>query len=170
VCIRKDDPYFLPDYDHEELSGCFLRAMKILSKLMADIAADPEYIAQFKHDGIHHRLNLPEKMLKGSKKYYLVVETEASQEKVVQELEKIAKLSSYKYLGLLVAQSLPGLPLRHVEHPPPELPRRSMGIYFNINHKTRLWKKVVEDKNLALSWDTKPKDVKIELMVSGRDD
>jgi hypothetical protein len=44
-----------------------------------------------------------------------------------------------------------------------------MGIYFSVNHKSRLWKKVIEDKNLALSWDTKPQDTKIELMVAGRD-
>lgn len=170
VRIRKDDPFYLPAYDHEGMSGCFLRAIKILSKLMRDIAADPEYIAQFKYDGIHHRLNLPPKMMRGRKQYYLVVETEGAQEKVVHELENIAKLSSYKYLGLLIAQSLPGIPIRHVPHPPPELPRRSMGIYFKLNHKTRLWKKVIEDQNLALSWDTKPKNTKIELMVSGRDE
>jgi type VI secretion system protein ImpJ len=169
VRIRKDDPYYLPAYDHESLSRCFLRAMKVLSKLMGDIAADPEYIAPFKYDGINHRLSLPAKLLKGPKRYYLVVETETAKEKVVQELENMAKLSSYKYLGLLIAQSLPGIPLRHIPHPPPELPRRSMGIYFRINHKSRLWKKVVEDKNLALSWDTKPQDTKVELMVAGRD-
>ncbi|MGD9368086.1 MAG: type VI secretion system baseplate subunit TssK [Desulfobacteraceae bacterium] len=170
VRIRKDDPYYLPGYDHEELSRCFLRAIKIMTKLMGDIAADPEYIAQFKYDGSEYKLKLPPKMLKGRKRYYLVIETTADRKKVVTELESMAKLSSPEYLGLLIAQSLPGIEVSHVKHPPPELPSRSMGIYFIINHQSRLWQKVLEEKSLALSWDTRPEDAKIELMVSGRDE
>ncbi len=170
VRIRKDDPFYLPAYDHETLSHCFRRAIKILVKLMGDIAADPEYIALFAFNGTHYHLDLPAKMLEGRKKYYLVVETEAAPDQIVSELESMAKLCSAKYLELLIAQSLPGIQIRHVEHPPPELPRRSLGIYFSINHKNRLWQKVFEEKNLALSWDTKPEDAKIEMMVSGRDE
>ncbi len=170
VRIRKDDPFYLPPYDHEELSRCFQRTVKILTKLMDDIAADPEYISLFTYDGTCHCLELPPKMLEGRKRYYLVVETEADQEQVASELENLAKLSSPKYLDLLIAQSLPGIRLRRVEHPPPELPRRSMGTYFSIDHKSRLWQKVREEKNLALSWDTRPEDARVELMVSGRDE
>jgi type VI secretion system protein ImpJ len=170
VRINKDDPYYLPTYNHDELSHCFKRATKILTKLMADIASDPEYIAQFQFDSINYQLRLPPKMLEGRKKYFLVIETDTPPEKVVPELENLAKLSSPKYLDLLIAQSLPGIQLRHVKHPPPELPRRSMGIYFSINHKNRLWQKVVAEKKLTLSWDTRPQDAKIELMVSGRDE
>ena len=82
----------------------------------------------------------------------------------------MAKLSSPDYIGLLIAQSLPGIPLRNEKYPPPELPRRSMGVYFSIDHKNRLWQKVIDEKKLSLSWDTKPKDAKIELMVAGRDE
>jgi type VI secretion system protein ImpJ len=170
VRIRKDDPFYLPPYDHESLSHCFKRAIKILVRLMGDIAADPEYIAQFTFDGTNYGLDVPPKMLAGRKKYYLVVETEASREQVVSELEKMAKLSSPDYIGLLIAQSLPGIPLHNEKYPPPELPRRSMGIYFSIDHKNRLWQKVIDEKKLSLSWDTKPNDAKIELMVAGRDE
>lgn len=170
VRIRKDDPFYLPPYDHEVLSHCFKRAIKILVRLMSDIAADPEYIAQFTFDGANYGLDVPPQMLTGRKKYYLVVETEAPRKQVVAELEKMAKLSSPDYIGLLIAQSLPGIPLHNEKYPPPELPRRSMGVYFSIDHKNRLWQKVLDEKKLSLSWDTKPKDAKIELMVAGRDE
>jgi hypothetical protein len=45
-----------------------------------------------------------------------------------------------------------------------------MGIYFTINHTNRLWTKVIEDQKLALAWDTRPKDARIELMVAGGDE
>jgi type VI secretion system protein ImpJ len=71
---------------------------------------------------------------------------------------------------MLIVQSLRGIELKHIPHPPQELPRRSMGIYFTINHTNRLWAKVIEDQKLALAWDTRPKDARMELMVAGGDE
>ncbi len=170
VHIPKESPFYLLDYDHEELSGCFKRAKYVLSKLMQDIAADPEYVAPLEYDGFYHSLELAPKLFQGRKRYYLVVETEAALDLVKSELEGLAKLSSPKNLSMLVAQSLPGIEIKHIEHPPSELPRRSMGIYFRINHKNRFWAKIVEEKKLALCWETKPQDAKIELMITGRDE
>jgi type VI secretion system protein ImpJ len=169
INVTAKSPFYLFDYDHEELSRCFKRAGAILTRLMLDIAADPEYVTPFKYDGQKYMVELPTKLLQGAKRYYLVVETDSAPDMVVAELQGQAKMSSAKYLSLLVAQSLPGISLKHLSHPPPELPRRSMGIYFMINHKSRLWQKVVEEQNLALSWETHPEDAKIELMVAGRE-
>lgn len=170
VYIRKDNPFYLIDYDHEELSRCFKRVKTILSKLMADIAADPEYVAPFEFDGSYYTVQLAPKLLNGRRRYYLVIETDAELELVKKEMESLAKLSTQRYISLLVSQSLPGLKIKYIEHPPPELPRRNAGIYFAVNTKGRMWQKVIEEKNLALCWDNSPADAKIELMVAGRDD
>ena len=169
VNAKPDNAFFLFDYDHEELSKCFKRAASVLARLMIDIAADPEYVAPFVYDGQNYTVELPTRMLQGAKRYYLAVSTDAPPDTVVAELEGQAKMSSSKYLALLIAQSLPGIGLKHTPHPPPELPRRNMAIYFVINHKNRLWQKVVEERNLALSWATRPEDAKLELMVAGRE-
>ncbi len=169
INVTPKSPFYLYEYDHEELSKCFRRAASILAKLMLDIAADPEYVTPFKYDGQNYSVELPTKLLQGPKRYYLVVETDTAPDVVVAELEGQAKMSSAKYLSLLVAQSLPGISIKHIPHPPPELPRRNMGIYFVINSKSRLWQKVVEEQSLALSWTTHPEDAKIELMVAGRE-
>ena len=167
VNIGQDNPLFLYEYHHETLTKCFKRARKILTKLLVDIAADPEYVAPFSFDGVLYTLSVPTKFLHGRKRYYLVVETDAAPDKVVAEMQNQVKMSSAKILPLLINQSLPGIQIKHIAHPPPELPRRSMGIYFMINHKGRLWKKVIEEQQIALTWQTHPKDAKIELMVAG---
>lgn len=167
VNITKDSPFYLLDYAHDDLTNCFKRARYILARLMADIASEPEYVTPLTYNGQHFVADLSRKLLQGRKRYYLVVETEADTEQVIVELENQAKLSAPKHLAMLILQSLRGIELKHVLHPPPELPRRSMGIYFLVNHKNRLWATVGEEQKLALSWDTRPKDVKIELMVAG---
>jgi len=168
--IRKDSPFYLLEYDHEALTRCFKRARYILSRLMADITSEPEYVTPFTYDGQNFSADLTSKMLQGRKRYFLVVETEMDQDQVVVELENQAKMSSSKHISMLIVQSLRGIELKHIPHPPQELPRRSMGIYFTINHTNRLWTKVIEDQKLALAWDTRPKDARIELMVAGGDE
>jgi type VI secretion system protein ImpJ len=170
INISKESPFYLLDYDHENLTRCFKRCRYILARLMADIASEPEYLIPFSYNGQYFFADLAPKLLQGRKRFYMVVETEASQDQVVTELENQAKVSAPKQLSMLILQSLRGIELKHIVHPPPELPRRNAGIYFSINHKNRLWAKVVEDQKLALSWDTRPKDVRIELMVAGGDD
>jgi type VI secretion system protein ImpJ len=168
--IKKDSPFYLLDYDHEELTLCFKRSRYVLARLMADISSEPEYVVPFAYNGQNFFADLAVRLSQGRKRFFLAVETEAPSEQVISELENQAKVSSPKYLSKLILQSLPGIELKHIANPPPELPRRSMGIYFSINHRNMLWNKAVEDQKLAISWDTRPKDVRIELMVAGGDE
>jgi type VI secretion system protein ImpJ len=170
INIDKDNPFYLLEYDHEELTQCFKRCRYILARLMADISSEPEYVVPFAFNGENFSAELTLRLSHGRKRFFLAVETEASVEQVIAELENQAKVSSPRHLSKLIIQSLPGIELKHVPNPPPELPRRSMGIYFALNHKNQLWNKVIEDQKLALSWDTRPKDVRIELMVAGGDE
>jgi predicted component of type VI protein secretion system len=137
---------------------------------MADISSEPEYVTPLVHNGKYFHTQLTTKLLQGRKRFFLVVETESDSGQVVGELENQAKMSSEQHLSMLILQSLRGIELTHIVHPPPHLPRRSMGLYFSINHNNRLWSQVCDDLNLALSWDTRPEAVKIELMVAGGDE
>jgi len=165
-----ESPFFLHDYDHEKLTSCFNQAKYILGRLMADISSEPEYVTPLVYNGKYFHTQLAPKLLQGRKRFFLVVETESDSGQVVSELENQAKMSSEQHLSMLILQSLRGIELTHIVHPPPHLPRRSMGLYFSINHNNRLWNQVCDDMNLALSWDTRPDAVKIELMVAGGDE
>jgi type VI secretion system protein ImpJ len=170
VNIKPDDPYYLLDYDHENLTQCFKRCRYILARLMADITSEPEHVIPFDYNGQYFAANLSTKLLKGRKRFFVAVDTEGDHEQVIQEIENQAKMSAPEHLFRLVLQSLRGIELKHVASPPPELPRRNMCVYFAVNHKSKLWPKVIEQRKLALSWDTRPKDARIELMVAGGDE
>lgn len=170
VNIKPDDPFYLLDYDHENLTQCFKRCRYILARLMADITSEPEHVIPFDYNGQYFAANLSTKLLKGRKRFFVAVDTEGDHEQVIQEMENQAKMSAPEHLFRLVLQSLRGIELKHVASPPPELPRRNMCVYFAVNHKSKLWQKVIEQRKLALSWDTRPKDARIELMVAGGDE
>ena len=156
------------DYDHRNLWRCFARAGAMITQLLDEITAGPEYVFQLLFDGTYYAAELPPALFEGKNRFYLVLETETDPQSVAQSLETIAKLSSRESLPILIARALPGTKMAHLSAPPEELPRRARAVYCQIDHHSDQWAQVKQGNNIALYWDTAPEDLKIELMVVGR--
>ncbi len=163
-----DGKKMLPAYDHGNLWGCFSAAQDMISHLLDEITAGPEYVIRLAYDGTFYAADLKPAIFEGRNRFYLAVKTEADPATVLQALEDIAKLSSREHLDMLVSRSLPGIGLQHLQIPPQELPRRSNTLYFAINHHDDQWTAVGKQYCLALYWNSAPADMEIELMVVGR--
>lgn len=164
----QDGKKVIPDYDHRNLWGCFSAAQDMISHLLDEITAGPEYVIRLIHDGTFYAAELKPAIFEGRNRFYLAVKTEEDPKSVLQALEDIAKLSSRENLDTLVSRSLPGIGLQHLQIPPQELPRRANTIYFAINHHDDQWSGVAKHYGLALFWSSAPTDIEIELMVVGR--
>ena len=164
----QDGKKVLPEYDHTNLWGCFSAAQDMISHLLDEITAGPEYVIRLAHDGTFYTADLKPAIFEGRNRFYLAVKTEEDAKTVLQALEEIAKLSSREHLDTLVSRSLPGIGLQYLQMPPQELPRRSNTIYFAINHHDDQWTAVSRNYCLALYWNGAPADTEIELMVVGR--
>lgn len=158
----------LPAYDHRDLWGCFSASLALVTQLLDEITAGPEYMIQLAFDGTYYAAELPPPIFEGRNRFYLVLSTETDPQSVLQSLTTIAKLSSRESLPLLIARALPGVGLSHLETPPQELPRRANSIYFQIDHHSEQWSLVQKGNNLGLYWDTAPEDLQVEMMVVGR--
>jgi type VI secretion system protein ImpJ len=158
----------IPDYDHRDLWGCFSAAQDMISHLLDEITAGPEYVIRLVHDGSYYSADLKPAIFEGRNRYYLAVRTEADPKIVLHSLEDIAKLSSRDQMHVLVTQALPGISLEYLQVPPQELPRRANTAYFSINHHDDQWASVAKNRSLALYWYSAPDDIEIELMVVGR--
>jgi len=159
---------WLKEYDHRDLGGCFGGALALITQLLDQITAGPEYILPMLFDGTYFGTDLPAAVFEGRNRFFLVVETETDAQAVLPGLESIAKLGCRETLPILIARSLSGVGISHLTAPPQELPRRSHALYFQIDHHGDQWGQVQNSKNLALYWDTAPEDLKVELMVVGR--
>ncbi len=155
-------------YDHQNLWECFSGAKLLITRLLDEITAGPEYIIQLLYDGTYFSAELPPTIFEGRNQFFLVFETETDPKNVLQPMENIAKLSSRQTLPILIARSLSGIKLDHLATPPQELPRRAHSIYFQIDHHSDQWDQVQKGNNLALYWDTAPQDLKAELMAVRR--
>ena len=164
----EDGTPLLLGYNHLNLWKCFAGTKTLITRLLDEITAGPEYIIQLLYDGTYFAADLPPMIFEGRNRFFLIFETEADSKAVFQSMESIAKLSSRQTLPILIAQSLPGIKLEHLSIPPQELPRRAHSLYFQIDHHSDQWAQVQKGNNLALYWDTAPQDLKLELMVVGR--
>lgn len=165
---QDDGEMLLGNYDHANLGKCFLAAQSLISRLLDEITAGPDYVIELVFDGTYFTADLAPAYFTEGNRYYIVVETEEEPQTVLDALQGIAKLASRESLPLLIARALPGVGLEHLVVPPQELPRRSHSLYFQLNHHSDQWASVEKGNNMALYWDNAPDDFKAELMVVGR--
>ena len=158
----------LPNYDHGDIGECFNAALAVITQLLDQITAGPEYMIQLLYDGTYFGAELPPSIFEGRNRFYLVVETAADPNEVLSSMESIAKLGCRESLPILIARSLSGVGIAHLEQTPQELPRRANALYFQIDHHSDQWAQVQKVNNAALYWDSAPEDLKVELMAVGR--
>jgi type VI secretion system protein ImpJ len=163
-----DGKTIIPEYDHRDLWGCFSAAQDLISHLLDEITAGPEYVIRLSHDGTYYTADLKPAIFEGRNRFYLAVKTDEDSKLVLKALEDIAKLSSREQMHMLVTQALPGIGLEYLQVPPQELPRRANTVYFTIDHHDEHWAMVHKCRSLALYWNCAPDDIEIELMVVGR--
>jgi type VI secretion system protein ImpJ len=164
----EDGTELLPPYDHRNLGECFHLALGLVTRLLDEITAGPDYVIPLLYDGTYLTAELPPAVFEGGNRFYLVCQSETDAGRIIKSLETIAKLASRETLPILIARALPGVRVHHLATPPQELPRRSRSIYFQIDHQSDHWVRVQKGHNLALFWDAAPEDLKAELMIVGR--
>ena len=163
-----DGTRLLPGYDHGNVWECFSSAQALITRLLDEITAGPEYVIRLVYDGTYYAAELAPAIFEGRNRYFLVFRTEADPKRVLNALEVIIKISSREQLPLLIARALPGVRLEHLPVPPQELPRRAHCIYFQVDHHGDYWGLIERGRNIAMYWDTAPEDLEVELMVVGR--
>jgi len=164
----EDGTRILPNYDHRSLWECFSAAQALITQLLDEITAGPEYVIRLVYDGTYFAADLKPAIFEGRNRFYLVLKTEEEPKFVLQSLGTVAKLSAREYSPILIARALPGIGLEHLPVPPQELPRRARSIYFAVDHHSDQWAQVQKGHNIALYWDNAPEDLEAELMVVGR--
>ena len=158
----------LPNYEHSDIWECFSTAQALISGLLDEITAGPDYIVRLVYDGTYFAADLKPALFEGRNRFFLVLKTEMDPNAVVSSIANVAKLSSREHLPILIARALTSVGLKHLQIPPQELPRRANSVYFAVDHHGDQWGRVQKGNNVALYWDDAPKDLEVELMVVSR--
>ncbi|MFO7885093.1 MAG: type VI secretion system baseplate subunit TssK [Desulfobacteraceae bacterium] len=163
-----DGYLLLPEYNHKELYHCFDTIQKIITTLLKELTAGPDYIIPLNYDGTYFAAELAPKIFDDHNRFFLVVVSEEPSDMIISSFQSIAKISSREEMPLIIAKSLSGVKTTHLSALPQELPSKTDTVYFQIDHHSKQWIAVKEKKNIALYWDTAPADIKVEMIVIKR--
>lgn len=163
-----DGEVILPPYDHGNLWECFSTAQRLITRLLDEITAGPEYVLPLVYDGTYFSAEMKPVHFENRNRFYLVLRTGEDTKLVLDSVATVVKLGSRERLPLLIARALPGVRLEHLPVPPQELPRRARSVYFAADTGGEQWASIEKGNNIALYWDNAPEDLEVELMLVGR--
>lgn len=166
--VNSDGEVMLPPYNHNDLWGCFYAAQKLVSDLLDEITAGPEYVVPLKFDDTYYSSAMKPEFFEGNNHYYLVIRTDEEIRDVLEAVEIEVKAGALKILPILIERALPGVSLEYLPVPPQELPRRSDSIYFHIDNHGEPWANIEKEKTFGLHWDDAPEDIRFEIMIVRR--
>jgi len=155
----------LPPYDHQNLWHCFAAAQRLVTKLLDELCSGPDHLIPLLPDGHYYTAELKRSLLEGNRRFYLSLRTQLDSKDVLLSVNSVAKLSAREHLSLLASRALPGLPLKFLDLPPGELPRRPQTLYFAVDQHHEQWAMVAKENNIALYWEDAPADLEVELIV-----
>ncbi len=140
----------LPKLQHADLRATFQPLLALLMELLGGMAAQ-EYVVvplEQRAGGLFLARLQDERLLRGQ--LFLTVKSEHPESMVVEQLPRLAKVASAAEIQGLVQAAAPGLPLKVVHRPPPQLPVRPGVIYFALVPGDRLWQGILTGRNIAL--------------------
>jgi type VI secretion system protein ImpJ len=148
--FRGEDPSTLPKLQHADLRATFEPLFARLGDLLGGLAMQQYVkIALEQHaGGLFLARFSEERVLRGQ--LFLTVKSDHPESTVVEQLPRLCKIASASEVRGLVQSATPGLPLRVVHRPPPQLPIRPGVIYFALVPGDRFWQGIVTGRNLAL--------------------
>src|SRR5215467_8338028 len=162
----KIHPRDLPQYDHNDLGGCFTSLDEKLRFLLetvvpSNFVALPLVQVQ---PSIYAASLDDEKYLTGTR-MYLAITAEMSQADLIAKTPYLIKICSASHIEHLVRQALPGVPLTHVAAPPSSIPVKLAYQYFSLSQSGPAWEAVGRARNLAAYIPAEFPNVQAELII-----
>jgi type VI secretion system protein ImpJ len=145
----------LPEYDHDDLGGCFYRVKKYLNSLL-DVMHEPDYkMRPFEGAGLRIQVPLEAAWLEPTWQMFVGVKSTLSPEECVNLVTTSGqlgmKIGSSDRVDAIYRHGSAGLRFTHVAKPPPALPMVQGLIYFQVSRDAQPdeWRNVQKSLTLA---------------------
>jgi type VI secretion system protein ImpJ len=162
-----EDPTTFPAFNYIDLRSTFEEIFARLTALLQATARSAHVPVPLEvHQGLHVG-KLGDQHIGRCQQYVLAVKGDATEEQIVQRLPGICKIASYNQLPYILRSATPGVPLRVVHRPPPEIPIRPGVVYFMLEVQSDHWKPVLEERTISIYLPAPFDPSRIKLELSG---
>jgi type VI secretion system protein ImpJ len=144
-------PPALPNYDHEDIGGCYYHVIKQIQLGLDTITPTSFEKRYFERAGERLLVGLEPAWLDKTKALFLGVETELGDEECEQLLRSVdMKLGSSQQVEQIFKRGLRGLRLVPIVRPPKALPAGGGTVYYQIERDQVFWREVAETYSMAI--------------------
>jgi type VI secretion system protein ImpJ len=156
-------PRDLPNYNHEDLSDCFMQLEEKLRFLLE--AAPPNFVSlPLKQDQPSlFTTQLDDDRLLVNTKLYLAISAEMNKADLIQKGPVLLKACSTNQIEEIVKRALQGLPLTHAR--PGSIPMKLKHQYFAVSQTGSCWESLVRSRNFSVYVPADFPDPQLELIV-----
>ena len=156
----------LPDYNHDDLGACFIALDARIRDLMDTVIPDKFFkIPLVAGERSTWNGTVPNDNLFHDSQFYLAVSAPMGMDEIIRRVPTYLKLAAPDDLERLVRNSISGVALRHVEHPPKQIPMKVGNQYFALNQSGDLWKNIQLSRRVAVFSPSEVKEPVMELIV-----
>jgi type VI secretion system protein ImpJ len=159
-------PGDLPDYDHDDIGGCFglldARIRELMETVIPQnyVAVPLELVDRFIWSG-----TIADDEYFRNSQFFLAVSAQMGVDDIIRKVPQLVKVASRDEVPRLVRHSLPGLTLRHAAAPPSAIPVKFDNQYFTLNQSGPLWEGIRQARNLAAFAPSEIAEPKMELLI-----
>ena len=159
-------PPELPEYDHENLQGCFDPVIDLLQTLLSgefDRSVEPLDL-EARGPGSYMHVIKNRTLLKQSYIYLAVADKTKSMEDIRKRFPSVCKIGPNTKMRELVANQLqPGVALRHTTTPPTQLHVLPGYVYFELDRGAADWAEIYEAPAMGIFVADDWPELKLEL-------
>jgi type VI secretion system protein ImpJ len=159
-------PRDLPDYDHDNLGGCFTELDEKL-RLLLETVVPSNFVSlplKLVQPAIY-ATSLAEDRFLTNTRMYLALSSDVSKADLIAKTPYLVKICSATHIEHLVRQALPGVGLTYVAQPPSSVPVKLNYQYFSLDQSGPAWEAITRARNLAAYIPAEFGNVQAELIV-----
>lgn len=163
--IRPDrKPPALPLYDHENPQLCFEPVFDLLQSMLSAVFERSAVQLPLEQKGPGaYVCTITDHNLFKTGYFYLAVAAAVPAEEIRRVFPSVAKIAAVQKMKQIVESALPGVPLRHVPTPPPQIRVLPGHVYFELDRSVRDWRDFATAPGLGLHVAGEWAELRLEL-------
>ena len=159
-------PRDFPEYDHDDLGGCFTDLDSKLRTLLETVVPSNFVSLPLKLDRpFVYATSIDNDKYLQNTKMYLAINAETSQAEIVNRAPVLVTCCSAAHIEHLVKHALPGMPLTYVPIPPSAIPVKLNYQYFSLTQTGVAWEAVQRARNFAAYVPAELPNPQLELII-----
>ena len=144
-------PRSLPMYDHADPGPCFAALDEHIRRHLEIVLPSQEIRIplQLTENGVYLGDVSDERCL-GAGRWILEIHSSVAEADLIARVPQLTKVCSARFVVELIRRALPGLGLRHISVPPPQVAAKVESQYFSIERSGPCWEHIMQTRQVGI--------------------